>query len=533
MKINPISVLILSIVLLASSAMAERPNLKVVQAEEIETSVVMNYDDRIVKGDLNLSGRTLGSVHFNNTIFLGAVNFKGTNFTGDAWFSDANFSCDVNFFEAEFRNDSDANFQNAKFSSNAKFLGVNFKGGAKFIGVNFEGDAKFGGAKFGSDADFPGANFTGNAEFHAVNFNGDAKFYETYFNKYTSFSNTVFSNNADFQKAKFNGSFLCSDTKFRSGDANFEDANFSGREVDFGGVSFVNARFKRANITGNCSFKKAQFNETAEFSRSKFDKEADFEEAHFIKDAEFYKASFNGNTTFEKAKFDEYALFEDSSFSNTSSLCLNRTRYYKLRLRWNSVEADDNDSAILIHLPFQNKEECILIFDEEAYLTLYKNYRDLGWFEDANKCYYEYMKKRKCEEEFSNWLSPVLKSSYGYGTKPINPIIWSIIIILTFGTFWFLIGITNPIFEFKYKDSKISLFSLRKKLRKSLNPFIFSIRIFLSGTKLFIDPPKYRKPPGWRGSFIKTLFVLERTLGMMLFFLFIFAISASLLIKII
>ncbi len=533
--------------------MGETTNLKVVQAEVIGRGGSMDYDDRIVKGDLDLSGMTLGSVHFNNTIFLGTVNFQGTNFAGDAWFSKANFTRDVSFRKAKFS--SNANFRGAKFSSNADFLGVNFNGDADFLGVNFNGNAKFGGANFGRSADFRGANFIGKAQFDTANFGGEAKFDNSNFTKNACFSWAVFSNNAYFQKANFSGKDgvdfsgvkfgLDADFKetnfsgnvtysyalFSGGD--FEDATFSGDKVDFGGVSFINAKFKRANFSADCSFKDAQFNETAEFSRSKFGKGADFVEAHFIKDADFYKADFDGYTTFEKAKFDEYALFEDSNFSNTSSLCLNRTRYYKLRLRWNSVEADDNSSAFLKHSIFRNKDKSVLIFDEEAYLTLYKNYRDLGWFEDANECYYEYMKQRKCEDVFSHWLNPVLKSSYGYGTKPENSIIWSIIIILAFSTFWYSLGITNPIFEVESTEDQINLSSLRRKVHKFLKPFIFSTKIFLSGTKLFIDPPKYRKPAGWRGSLIKTVFILERTLGMILFFLLIFAISASLLIKII
>jgi len=81
--------------------------------------------------------------------------------------------------------------------------------------------------------------------------------------------------------------------------------------------------------------------------------------------------------------------------------------------------------------------------------------------------------------------------------------------------------------------NKVAKVANRKGIAKVADPYLFSAKIFLSGTKLFVDPPKYRKPPGWRGSAVKILFVGERTLGMMLFFLFIFAVSASMLIKII
>ncbi|HII05812.1 MAG TPA: hypothetical protein HA349_00410 [Methanotrichaceae archaeon] len=99
-----------------------------------------------------------------------------------------------------------------------------------------------------------------------------------------------------------------------------------------------------------------------------------------------------------------------------------------------------------------------------------------------------------------------------------------------FGVFWTVTGIRRSIFEM---DSTKRRPDLREDIAKIADPFIFSAKIFLSGTKLFVDPPKYRKPPGWHGSLVKTLFIGERTLGMILFFLFIFAVSASMLIKII
>jgi hypothetical protein len=214
---------------------------------------------------------------------------------------------------------------------------------------------------------------------------------------------------------------------------------------------------------------------------------------------------------------------------------LNRTQCdKKIRLKWRAIEGDDK-----LPIVWWDDKDSKLVFDEEAYLTLYKNYRDLGWFEDANKCYYEYMKHRECESFTGGCINTVLHVSYGYGTKPEYSLYWSVALMAIFGVIWSRTGIRGSIFEADSTKrgsglrNRVAKVANRKGIAKVADPYLFSAKIFLSGTKLFVDPPKYRKPPGWRGSVVKTLFISERTLGMILFFLFIFAISASMLIKII
>lgn len=149
------------------------------------------------------------------------------------------------------------------------------------------------------------------------------------------------------------------------------------------------------------------------------------------------------------------------------------------------------------------------------------------------------MKHRSCESVTGSCINTVLHVSYGYGTKPEYSLYWSAALIVIFGVIWSRTGIRGSIFETDSTKrgpglrNRIAKFANRKGIAKFADPYIFSAKIFLSGTKLFVEPPKYRKPPGWHGSVVKTLFIGERTLGMILFFLFIFAVSASMLIKII
>jgi hypothetical protein len=55
----------------------------------------------------------------------------------------------------------------------------------------------------------------------------------------------------------------------------------------------------------------------------------------------------------------------------------------------------------------------------------------------------------------------------------------------------------------------------------------FSVTVFLSGTKLFIDPPAMPRIIGRSRSMIKKTFILERVLGALFSVLFFIAISGT------
>jgi hypothetical protein len=55
----------------------------------------------------------------------------------------------------------------------------------------------------------------------------------------------------------------------------------------------------------------------------------------------------------------------------------------------------------------------------------------------------------------------------------------------------------------------------------------FSVTVFLSGTKLLIDPPAMPRIEGRSRSMIKKAFILERVLGALFSILFFIAISGT------
>jgi uncharacterized protein YjbI with pentapeptide repeats len=464
--------LALTALLLTGIAQSAPDSREVVKASEIlemiDRGEPIDYDNVIVEGYLDLSSCELKSVKLKNVVFQGPVNFGGAVFTEDASFKNTEFRDGATFTNAEFKIER-ADFKNTKFRGEAKFDNAEFEvadfyeakfnGAVSFKNANFRQDVDFRGAQFDDDAEFQGAKFGGLVTFsddrnvEAAQFNKTANFADVKFGDVAKFNLTQFGGYANFENARFN-----------------KTANFGTDKPDISTLFGSCVNFKNARFDENAMLKKAQFEKDVDFCNATFNKNADFMDVKFDGDADFGKAQFNEDVTFEEAQLEGYALFEDAHFGEKSHLCLNRTRYYKLRLRWDNVNT-------------QNFEA-----DDEAYLYLIRNYRDMGWFEDANECYYEYMKNRECKGRFSDCINKVLFVSYGYGTKPEYSLIWSFGLIILFGIIWDLSGIRASTLDVEKGDSEGN--RRMRGIVKFIDAIIFSAVVFLSGTKLFVDPPE-------------------------------------------
>jgi hypothetical protein len=159
-----------------------------------------------------------------------------------------------------------------------------------------------------------------------------------------------------------------------------------------------------------------------------------------------------------------------------------------------------------------------------------KNFKDLGYFEDYDSCYYAYRNAQRSqrswtplEEAFSKATEYPMQWFYGYGTKPLNAFFWSLGIVFAFSLFWWALGLGGP------KDKT------REHLEKGaewldgdlFDLLGFSATVFLSGTRLLIDPPALPRIEGRSRSMIKKAFILERVLGALFSVLFFIAISGT------
>jgi len=215
--------------------------------------------------------------------------------------------------------------------------------------------------------------------------------------------------------------------------------------------------------------------------------------------------------SFNNTRFKDDALFENAYFSG--KLSLSRARYNKLSIRWYNITGG-------------------LVYDDAAYMSLMKNFKDLGYYEDYDSCYYQY---RIAHREVpwpavSGWEQFIRKKIdypmewfYGYGTKPFNAFFFSLGIVLVFALFWWALGLGGP------KDKTLaSLQPGEEWLDGDITDILgFSVTVFLSGTKLLIDPPAMPRIEGRSRSLIKKAFILERVLGALFSVMFFIAISGT------
>ena len=507
-------VLVLALVLLPLAGAGSEEGMRVVPAQEIldkiEKGLPVEYDHVIIKGDLDLGkldlprrwvrGTSYGiewqGLLENITIVSSAIKASDSIIEGNVSFSNAIFDNSVSFKNSAF-NGTDA------FYDGANFWNSIFYGDADFQGSVFNGDAYFWSSVFYGDADFQGSTFNGDAYFHiSASFNGDAYFKDSAFNGDAYFGGSAFNGIANFWSSAFNG------------DAYFSPSTFNGI-----------AYFGPCTFNRTTSFGGSEFNDTADFWRSSFNN-SDFSEAQFSKAVTFDDARFNNSTSFNNTRFKDDALFEGAVFDDT--LYLTRAKYDRLYIRWKNIKA--------------------LGYDDAAYLALLENFKKLGYLEDYDGCYYEYRRAHRDQDwsgkyhalhPIEEWLRKnifdfLLEKFYGYGKKPIWPLAWSALTIIFFGAFWRMAGMNGcqsenhrGILE-KYgpQDGKRPL-ARRGEIRAIADALLFSATLFLSGTRLFVDPPKMPQMQRLSPSRARAAFIAERVLGAFFSILFFLAISGT------
>ena len=239
-------------------------------------------------------------------------------------------------------------------------------------------------------------------------------------------------------------------------------------------AGFIGSDFKEYNTY----FWYSRFNGDVDFIGSIFDKNTDFNNVEFKGNAIFDECIFNGDARFEGAIFNKH-------------LPLTKTQFNKFYIRW-----------------FNIKEG--IVYDDTAYMSLLQNFKNLGYFEDYDNCYYQYRVEHRnrpwpgislfevCMRKFGDVF---LRYFYGYGKKPLYPLGWSFFSIIFFALIWKATGLNAP--------------------------FRFSFRAFLSGTKLFIDPPKISKQTKSSKPMFDNILVVERALGAIFSVLFFLAVSGT------
>jgi len=265
---------------------------------------------------------------------------------------------------------TDISFEDPKrITSHIRFHHCSFRGLVDLSNVIFAQEISFGGshfeenvffcptsggmpllkaAEFQMDADFSFANFHKAADFGFAHFKGDA-----------SFKETVFQNHADFTSIKLDG------------EADFDGAIFNGE-----------ARFLRAQFHGITTFSSmTRFQERAVFGDALFYEEVWFYDVKFEDDADFRHVYFDRDAIFTHSKFKKDFLLNESrikimnldsvEFGPESNISLEGSYFDQLvKIRWNNLKN---------HLHVAKN-------DEAVFLSLEKNFNELGLSEDADQC---------------------------------------------------------------------------------------------------------------------------------------------------
>jgi hypothetical protein len=420
--------------------------------------------------------------NFDQAVFGGEAIFRKANFIGDVSFNGALFKRDVSFTSAIFNPINISGEADLVNRQEADFKGSQFNGKAEFEGAEFGGDAKFEDVKFDEAANFNGVNFNGSAtNFERSIFGEDAYFRNDSFAGDVSFNETLFKGDAFFIYTKFNQTHPTNDSQpDKRPKADFKGAQFKGK-----------AEFENAEFGGDAKFESVKFDEAANFNWVNFNGSVtNFERSIFGQDAHFRNPRFDGTANFDYVKFEKDASFIGASFKQ--NLSLTGSRFNRLYIRWNDID---------------NK----LTYDDEVYLKLVENYKNIGLFSDADNCYYSHRVQRGSNLSWGHKLFDLtLWAFYGYGVKPFRPIFWSIVVILGF-SYW-LWAWTDPNCSFK----------------RSLK---FSVKAFLSGTKPFSsDLINFSELKNEKKKF-KDLALFERFLGTLFFLLFLITLANTVIIK--
>lgn len=494
------SVLITLLLLLFFSANSVGDSQKKAPHELDATSVLKEMSDKIHHGE---------DISYDNKTIIGDLDFGLLNLSVENVSSESGSEiCTKRVFPCKMR------IINSRIAGTVLCNGTCFLEPVALENTTFIGNVRFDNSEFRDYIDLGGAIFRGSANFNVSNFTGGILCRDT------SFDDAVFDRSTFGLSATFAGSY------FR--DASFKGVQFFGSDADFGNCvfkdsidfsssqfhpipSFTGSKFQgdaffiRANFFDASDLSNLAFDGTVDYSHAIFNKLADFRNTRFNNYAMFRNSEFNGDALFDNSRFSNDAFFDNAKFSQHVSL--RQTNYQKFYTRWKNL-ADS------------------LNYDDEAYLSLIENYKNLGWFEDANDCYYKY----RCEyrranydfpppsfselnEGLKNYISQwqlffvnllfywipdsIFMGINGYGVMPYRPLFWMLLTIPLFGIiFWF--------------TDSIPFWSAMK----------FSVVVFLSGSgKLFVEAPDYKpnpksKPP--LATFLIIMFYLERILGMMI-----------------
>jgi hypothetical protein len=379
---------------------------KVLQEEA--TIRPIDYDHVIVIGDLNLDGAECKSIDIINSIFRGNASFLSATFSGHINFSDTTFQKKAEFNWSRFEGEVD--FNNSHFFEPVSFSDSTFLELASFEYITFDKVADFSADYFSKSASFYNSTFAEDAFFYLSQFNGvyanfdlirfmkEIDFDSCRCNAFLSFSDSEIKEYADFHGCRFAGGVILLNSTFL-GESNFARCHFS-----------EDSRFQAMSLNNTVDFDSAKFDGPLFFNGTAFGGDAIFDGTQFLGPADLSNTQFVGNLALNSTKISTMVL-DNAAFQPKSQLFLGKADISRFMVKWSEIED-------------------LLAYDTSAYLSLVKNYRDMGTG-DADDCYYQF---RRVTQDRRDWgwariLDILANITCGYGVRADRPVYCSIVLI--------------------------------------------------------------------------------------------------------
>lgn len=362
---------------------------------KMPTKHVHRYDDEIEMGlreDLTVipasikitNSKINGTIGFDNALFENGVSFKCTEFNGDVDFRGSQF--------IEF-----ADFGGSKFRGSSSFLGAKIKIQNQTIQAQYVLDI----IETGIGIDCEKVIIEGNMDFSRLKnmeiANGSIFQYFYFQNFYGPCTNglKIIKSSLEFKNTIFLGKLNFSCCQFRS-DIDFWSCELTKDAVFERSLFCGNAQFIRVDFQKYSTFRGSQFCKDADFDRSSFVSGPDFSCVGFASDAKFNNAEFKDFADFNWSIFNKVISFEhakinsmnlDAKYKDNSKITLKDSNFRNLKVPWKLIK-----NRLIYSTEISSSE---MLIDKLTYLNLIKNFNEIGWFDDADSCYFEYKKLLK------------------------------------------------------------------------------------------------------------------------------------------
>jgi len=315
----------------------------------------------------------------------------------------------------------------------------------------------------------------------------------------------------------------------------FENTNFRD-SADFKGTQFDQlANFKGAQFSGFVDFRDARFKGSAELEGARFNGSVDFAGAEFSRDRPLSGGfRFNETSEFLNSKLGEFSNFLRSKIKETTDIV-------RIQLILFVDFSRSGYDGTVSFVEYQSTAFINVIGPEYHKTAAFLKSQLIGF---ADLVRSEYLMTagfiKPYFGELANFVGSKLDETARLGTLMIyNPgvmlkslSVCSAIVVFVFAFFWRAIRPWTSKKSEAENSSSLGEFHKGPSHSVILNEFLmllsairFSIIVFISGTKIFIDTPSTPEMPGRARYVAASTFVLERMIGALISILFFVAIS--------